>query len=133
MLRVNTYLDKSKIHGIGLFAKEFIPKDTVVWEYNRVVDSLITPEELEEVKRLMKPPVFEDFRNHISKISDELFILYGDNAKFINHSEKGNISDVDLYSSIANRDIKKGEELTEDYLKSYFNKEDIGFLKGLKK
>ena len=38
MLLVKTKLDLSGIHGIGLFANEFIPKDTVIWKFNRLID-----------------------------------------------------------------------------------------------
>ena len=43
MLKVRTYLDKSEIHGIGVFADEFIPKNTLVWELH-VLDMMISYE-----------------------------------------------------------------------------------------
>lgn len=33
MLLIKTKLDLSKIHGVGLFADEFIAKGTKIWEY----------------------------------------------------------------------------------------------------
>ena len=33
MLRVKTYLDKSNIDGIGLFANENIKKGQILWQY----------------------------------------------------------------------------------------------------
>ena len=38
MLLVKTYLNKSKINGIGLFAKEFISRGAVVWELRKEFD-----------------------------------------------------------------------------------------------
>ncbi len=39
MLLVKTFLDKSAIHDIDLFAAEGIRKGTVVWKFNPLVDS----------------------------------------------------------------------------------------------
>ena len=33
MFLVKTYLDRSRIHGIGVFAGEFIRKDTKIWRF----------------------------------------------------------------------------------------------------
>ncbi|MCB1496704.1 MAG: SET domain-containing protein, partial [Bauldia sp.] len=45
-----------------------------------------------------------------------VFVLCGDNARFMNHSSKPNADDIgDL--TIACRDIAKGEEITCDYAK----------------
>ena len=33
MLLVKTYLDRSPIHGLGVFAAEFIRKGTRVWRF----------------------------------------------------------------------------------------------------
>ena len=38
MLVVKTYINKSKIHGFGLFAGENIKKGTVIWKFNPVID-----------------------------------------------------------------------------------------------
>jgi len=45
MLLIKTYLDKSPIHGIGVFAGEFIKKGTQVWEFNPLIDIILTPEQ----------------------------------------------------------------------------------------
>jgi hypothetical protein len=38
MLTVKTYLDKSNISGIGLFAGENIKKGTITWKFNPHID-----------------------------------------------------------------------------------------------
>ena len=38
MYLVKTYLDKSGIHGMGVFAGEDIPKGTIVWDFVEGVD-----------------------------------------------------------------------------------------------
>ena len=40
MLLVKTRLGASAIHGIGLFADEFIPKDTVTWRFTPGLDQI---------------------------------------------------------------------------------------------
>ena len=42
MLQVRTFIEKSQIHGFGLFAAENIPKGIVVWEYNPTIDKEIS-------------------------------------------------------------------------------------------
>ncbi len=41
MLLIKTKLDLSKIHGIGLFAGEDIPKGTIIWRFNSLIDIYI--------------------------------------------------------------------------------------------
>ena len=38
MLLVKTKLNISPIHGIGLFAVEFIPAKTIVWKFHPAID-----------------------------------------------------------------------------------------------
>src|SRR6516225_3895295 len=38
MLLVKTTLRPSEVHGLGLFADEFIPKGTVIWRFDGRVD-----------------------------------------------------------------------------------------------
>jgi len=116
MLLVKTKLDISGIHGIGLFAAEFIPKNTVIWKFNRLIDLRCPEEEIEKLS--------ESSRRQIQKYSYRekhtgLYVLCGDDARFFNHSQNPNCFDFyhdkeqDL--TVALRDIKPGEELTCDY------------------
>lgn len=133
MLLVKTYVGKSKIHGIGLFSDQFIPKGTVVWEFNLVIDKVISKDELDGLKQIVQEDIFKNLKAHIPRLSQDLFMICGDDAKFINHSDKANLLDVSIYTSVANKDIKKGEEITENYTTTYFDENDIGFLKEVKK
>ena len=45
MLLVKTYLDKSPIHGIGVFAAERIPKGTKIWRFVDGFDRCYTPKQ----------------------------------------------------------------------------------------
>lgn len=42
MLLIKTKLELSKIHGVGLFADEFIAKGTKIWEYRPNFDKAFT-------------------------------------------------------------------------------------------
>ena len=43
MLKVKTYLDRSGIHGIGLFAGEKIKANQHVWAFHPMVDLVLEP------------------------------------------------------------------------------------------
>jgi SET domain-containing protein len=116
VLFVKTRLGMSDIHGVGLFAAEFIRSGTIVWRLNSALDVRLTGEQI-----LGLP---EPCREQIQKYSyrekhSGLYVLCGDDARFFNHSAEPNCLDVfrgegeDL--TLAARDIEHGEELTCDY------------------
>lgn len=111
MFLVRTYIDKSEIHGVGVFAAEDIAIDSLVWEFHPVVDRLISTTEFEE----LPDPTKEMIRRHAEfLVTQNAFILSGDNDRFMNHSETPNIRDdgLRMYSQ---RHISANEELTCDY------------------
>jgi uncharacterized protein len=116
MLLVKTTLACSRIHGIGLFADEFIPKGTIIWKFNPVIDISLTKEQIEE---LAKPSCEQIQKYTYRSMISGLYVLCGDDARFFNHSLVPNCHDIcesqeqDL--TIASRDIHPGEELTCDY------------------
>ena len=108
MLLVNHYLEKSSIHGLGVFASELIPKGTKVWEFTPGLDREWTPEEF----------------NQLSEQAQQYILHYGwldpitnmhrfpfDNDRFINWSNNPNVGGTSN-EIFALRDIQKGEELT---------------------
>lgn len=110
MLRVKTYLDKSNVEGIGLFAGEDILKGTIIWEFTPDIDIDLpmhgNPTKL-ETEFLQKYAYFDKQLHN--------WILPADDDRFINHSENPNTEPLLDGSMVASRDIKKGEEMTCDY------------------
>jgi len=116
MLLVKTRLAASEIHGIGLFAAEFIREGTVVWESHPAFDIRLTAAQISGLS--------DPCREQVQKYSyrekhSGLYVLCGDDARFFNHSARPNC--IDVYSgedgdlTLATRDIEEGEELTCDY------------------
>ena len=51
MLVVKTKIKNSPIHGIGLFAEEFIPKGTLVWKLNKKFDLIYTKKQFNSLPK----------------------------------------------------------------------------------
>lgn len=117
MLTIKTYIDKSPIHGIGLFADEFIPKGTKIWEFTPNFDLKFTKEEINSF-----PFPIQEYLNKyawLSKKSNK-YCFSSDDGKYFNHSKNNNVQsyytedqeEVITYSLL---DIEKGQELLDDY------------------
>lgn len=110
MLCVPTYVAESSIHGVGLFTPAAIERGTTIWEFTPGVDWEIRPAELEAFP--------EPYRSRLFSFSylDErgLYVLCGDNARFMNHSDTPSCDDSGE-KTVACRMIGAGEELTCDY------------------
>lgn len=111
MLNVKTYIDKSSIAGLGCFAKEFIPKDTIIWTLRNNFDVVLSDEEFDKLPKLNKEWVI--YYSYYNK-EEGGYILCMDEAKYFNHSVECNTTDVYQYT-IANRDILVGEEIVSNY------------------
>ncbi len=119
MLTVKTYLAPSKIHGIGLFASEDIPAQTIIWEYNEFIDRVIPDIDFLRTCRLMNGNTLNHLLNSSYKRNGRYFYLT-DNARFINHSETDfNISFRDDFSEVSIHHIPAHQELLENYFLSY--------------
>lgn len=109
MLLVKTYLDKSAIHGIGVFAAETIRKNTKIWRFVEGFDRCYTARQF---ARLPKPA--REFIEHHGYRVDGEILLTTDHDHHMNHSENPNTYLHNGYA-IARRTIRRGEELTNDY------------------
>jgi SET domain-containing protein len=130
MLQIPTYLDKSPINGIGLYAKNDIPKGTVIWKLTRDVDKAYPTRNLIGMSDLERAFL----EKYCFKYHGKLY-LCNDDARFMNHSEYPNCVDMgedkikgsDIGYTMAARNIKAGEELTCDYRGFGVTPEDLEF------
>jgi len=113
MLKVETYLDKSSIHGIGCFANRDIKQDEIVWLFDVRFD-IKAPKSVIDYQQ---EGVLYDFlmmNGWWVNERDEIFLICcADNARFINHSKNPNVTGD--YMLIATKDIEAGEEILQNY------------------
>jgi len=109
MLLVKTYLDKSAIHGLGVFAGELIRKGTKIWRFVEGFDHAYSPKQFAKLPK----PAREFLKNYGYRVDGEILFTV-DNDRHINHSEDPNTYLKSGYA-IARRNIRKGEEITNDY------------------
>ena len=109
MLLVKTYLDKSPIHGIGVFAGEDIRKGRKIWVFAEGYDRFYSPKQFAKL-----PKQARAFLNSYGYRVDGEVLFTVDNDRHINHSEEPNTYLRDGYV-LARVDIKKGTEITNDY------------------
>lgn len=112
MLVVNTILRPSGIHGIGVFADEYIRRGTTVWKYFKGFDYYLSNTFVSSLPLLARG-VITRFCDHNSMG----WLVVPDNARFFNHSGRANTIELPNHQGllIASRDIAVGEEITEDY------------------
>jgi hypothetical protein len=109
MLLVKTYLDRSKIHGLGVFAAERIKKGAKIWRFVDGYDRCWTPKQF---AKLPKPA--RDYLNDYAYNADGEILFTVDNDHYINHSERANTFWKNGYV-IARVSIPKDGEITNDY------------------
>jgi len=109
MLLVKTTLGKSKIHGLGVFAAEFIAKGTRIWRYVEGYDRCWTPRQFAKLPK----PARDYLEDYAYQVDGEI-IFTVDNDHYINHSVRPNTYLKGGYA-IAKRAIRKGAEITNDY------------------
>jgi SET domain-containing protein len=116
MLRVKTYLDKSPIDGIGVFAAENIKAGEIVWHFVPALDKTLDIMEWFAISEFGHPIDRNFLRKYafLDKQTDKL-ILSGDNDRFTNHSDSPNTRPDETGDMFAIRDIKEGEEITANY------------------
>lgn len=114
MLLVKTYLDKSKIHGIGLYAGQFIPKGKAIYRRSNDLDINLSRKQFSKLDHYSRKQI--QHYGHLSK--NNKWHLAFDDIRFCNHSKNSNIT-IDKnnikYQLIAKRNINKDEEITQNY------------------
>ena len=109
MLLVKTYLDKSPIHGLGVFAGEFIRKGTKIWRFVEGFDQAFSPKQYRKLPKQAR----EFIKHHGYKVDGEI-LFTADNDHHMNHADEPNTYLHNGYA-IATRNIRKGEEITNNY------------------
>jgi uncharacterized protein len=113
VLLIHTYIDKSPIQGIGVFAKHPIAKGEVIWRLDQRFDRLIETALYES----MEGPI-KDYldRYCYPRRSDARYIVFeADDARYMNHADEPNCDFGHGDVAHAMKDIAAGEELTCDY------------------
>lgn len=117
MLLIKTEIKKSEIHGIGLFADQFIPKGTEIWKFTPGFDQKFTREQILSFPDLLQIYIYKySWRSKKSK----LYIFSADNGKYFNHSDNPNAlsgyrDNEEEVVTVATKDIEIGEEILDNY------------------
>lgn len=112
MFLIKTCLDKSPIHGIGVFAVTGIPGGAPVWRFEPLFDKTIREADLARFPEHVQ----EHVRIHAEHFPElGVYRLSSDEDKYMNHSSDPNLRVTEDDFLVATRDIAPGEELTIDY------------------
>ena len=95
--------------GLGLFATEFIPKDSVVWEFVEGVDIKVSADRVEQMSEAQ-----QEYFEKYAWVEDDYYYSSCDLTNFVNHSYQPNLKIIDKVM-ISFKDIYPGEELFENY------------------
>lgn len=126
MLLVKTTVKSSKIAGVGLFAEEDIKEGMPVWQYTQDTCILLRKSQFDMLSQSFHKTEKEVIQYYLTysyfQAKLDGLVLCLDNGRFVNHSEQPNLKcpsnmpkEIAWQYSVACHDIKKGEELTEDY------------------
>lgn len=125
MMLIKTQVKESKIHGLGLFADEYIPKGTEIWKFTSGFDQKFTKEQILAFSELLQIYIYKySWKSNKSK----LYCLASDNAKYFNHSDDPNVlseyrDNEEEVVTVAIKDIEPGEEMLDNY-SSFESKQD---------
>ena len=124
MLLVDTYLDKSAIQGIGVFAKNRIAKGTLVWKLDARFDRRIPVDTYESQTGPVKS--YLDRYSYPDRRDPSFIVFEADDARYMNHDDHPNCDVSTPEETYAVRDIAAGEELTCNY--NHFFDDGFDFL-----
>ena len=112
--------------GLGLFTKEFIPKNSSVWEFVDGVDIKISMDQLNKLNDAQKEYFYK--YGWIEKNQEDFYYSSADLSNFMNHSYNPNIGD-NKHFLVALRDIHIGEELFTNYSEycSNFDENEVNY------
>jgi SET domain-containing protein len=112
MLLVATYVARSAIHGLGLFAAARIAAGTKMWAFQPGLDAFV-PDALYRTL----PEFQQSFLQHYGFRAPQWpggWVVGFDHSRYINHSASPNTDNATEFAFAA-RDIEPDEEITCDY------------------
>ena len=109
MFLIDTYLDKSKIQGVGVFAKENIKKGQLIKEVRPDFEIEFNKDNLPKMPLALAKLI--DTHAYERELGSKILVMGIDNEKYLNHSNDPNVND----NGIALKNIKIGDEITVDY------------------
>jgi|TARA_R110002124_G_scaffold156417_1_gene323548 uncharacterized protein len=109
MFLIDTYLDKSKIQGVGVFAKENIKKGQLIKEVRPDFEIEFNKDNLPKMPLALAKLI--DTHAYERELGSKILVMGIDNEKYLNHSNNPSVND----NGIALKDIKIGDEITVDY------------------
>jgi uncharacterized protein len=116
MIHIKYKLDKSSVHGIGIFADQDVSKGEIIFTASPILDVNITQEQFDSLKEAEQREI--RYWGFFDEPTQKWHVDF-DHIHFINHSHTANttqdFSHPEAYL-VAARDIKAGEELTQNYL-----------------
>ena len=96
--------------GHGVVATRDIPAGTITWVFDKL-DREFSPDQIQELH-----PLYSDTMDkYCFRSGNGNWIFCWDHAKYVNHSFSSNCMTTAYDFEIAIRDIRAGEELTDDY------------------
>ena len=122
MIHIQYKLDRSELHGIGLFTDEDLKTGQLIYTASPQLDLNLSERQFESLNDKEKQEVrWWGFQIPGTKQWHVDF----DVSKFVNHSDKPTLTQdpgrADAWL-VTTRDVEKGEELTQNYLE--FESED---------
>ena len=116
---------KSKIHGLGLFAKVLIPRGTIWWHARPQDVLIISKTQFLTLDSSEKSQIMENLITSLLTYSYyerdlDALIFCLDDSRYVNHSfdpNSGASEDENGFCAVTQKDILVGEEITEDYSK----------------
>ena len=100
----------SETIGYGVIAVKDIPRGTITWVQDKL-DREFTPQEVEAME-----PVYREILDiYTFRNASGNHVLCWDHGRYVNHSFRSNCLSTPYDFEIAIRDIKAGEQITDDY------------------
>ena len=109
MFLIDTYLDKSKIHGVGVFSKENVNKGRKIKEERPEFEMEFNKNKLPSMPLALAKLI--DTHAYERKLGYGILVLGLANEKYLNHSDDPSVND----DGVALKNINIGDEITIDY------------------